>query len=416
MSYQTRIRWAAVGALLAAGAAAAAWWYPSWRFNRDLRAAEQAFAAYDFPTAREWLSKCEARRPNDADVQLLACRAARRSEDIAAAEKHYSRYRELVREPSPDAVLERSLLDAQSGRTKEVLGYLFPLLDAKHPRSEEILEALAVGSVVGYNLNDTRLWLTELLAIAPKNPIGRMHRANTLSTHGRVDEAIAILRELVAENPGNYSARIALAEQLMITKEPQQAAESYREAGKIRPGEVRTLLGLTRAMLLTGNKDEIAKLVPELEQLRDHSEALLHLGRFAIQEQRWADAERYLSRAVQLAPNDHEVHRELGICLFQRDRPEESRKHTERSRAIEVDLARLEKLSGMTLQAPRDPEPRVEAAEICLRNGQASEGLRWLHGVLEIDPAHKPAHRILANYYAANGDPQRAAVPSARAK
>jgi Tfp pilus assembly protein PilF len=55
-----------------------------------------------------------------------------------------------------------------------------------------------------------------------------------------------------------------------------------------------------------------------------------------------------------------------------------------------------------------DPAPRVEAARICMRNGQEQEGLRWLFGALQINPNHQPAHDALADYYERHGDTERA--------
>src|SRR5207244_3770988 len=144
------------------------------------------------------------------------------------------------------------------------------------------------------------------------------------------------------------------------------------------------------------------------ERHADNSEALLVCGQFALGEQRPDDAERLLRRAVELAPNDHEVHYQLGVCLQQLDRPEEARQHVERAKQIEADLIRLEKVFEATVRAPADPDPRLEAGQICLRNGQVTEGLRWLYGALEAAPDHKQTHAALADFFASQGDAEKA--------
>jgi Tfp pilus assembly protein PilF len=53
---------------------------------------------------------------------------------------------------------------------------------------------------------------------------------------------------------------------------------------------------------------------------------------------------------------------------------------------------------------PRDPTPRREAGLICLRNGQSAEGLRWLHGALEVAPGDRATHALLADYYFGQGN------------
>jgi Flp pilus assembly protein TadD len=140
------------------------------------------------------------------------------------------------------------------------------------------------------------------------------------------------------------------------------------------------------------------------------------VGRIAVREHRWSDAERLLTRAVLIAPHDYEIHRELAVCLYQLNRPDEARLHAERSREIEADRAKLEQLLVEVVKTPRDPAPRAEAGRICIKNGQTSEGLRWLVGALEFAPDHKPTHAALAEYYAANGDHERAKHHRARAQ
>jgi Flp pilus assembly protein TadD len=134
----------------------------------------------------------------------------------------------------------------------------------------------------------------------------------------------------------------------------------------------------------------------------------LECGRFALGEKRWSDAERLLRRTVEVAPYDPEVYYQLGVCLQQMDRPEEAREHVERARQIEADLMRLEKVFESSVRTPADPAPRLEAGQICLRNGQTAEGLRWLYGALESDPDHKPTHAALADYFASVGDSEKA--------
>jgi Tfp pilus assembly protein PilF len=45
---------------------------------------------------------------------------------------------------------------------------------------------------------------------------------------------------------------------------------------------------------------------------------------------------------------------------------------------------------------------------ICLRYGQDRQGLRWLFGVLQVDPAHRLTHQVLADYYERCGQWQQA--------
>ena len=79
-------------------------------------------------------------------------------------------------------------------------------------------------------------------------------------------------------------------------------------------------------------------------------------------------------------------------------------------------MMRLEKVFQAMVKAPADPAPRLEAGRICLRNGQVSEGLRWLSGVLDLVPDHKPTHQVLADHFESVGDTTLAEHHRARAR
>jgi tetratricopeptide (TPR) repeat protein len=388
--------------------------YPTWyglrvlRFRRDRAAAERALAEYDLAAARARLTDCLRRWPSDPGTRLLAARTARRDGDLAAAEEY------LAAGPGRDGpagarALERALLQAQRGETPEVQGFLFSCLDVHHPESAAIFEALAVGSVHNYQVGQARFWAGELLTKDPKNPVGRLVRAQTAESLGRDDRALDDYRGVVADYPKYTAARGRLAGLLLRTQKYEEAAAEYAALRRLLPDQEPPLLGLARCWVRLERTEEARPLVRQLEErYPNDSEAMLVCGQFALAEHRPADAEPLLRRAAELAPYDNEIHYQLGVCLGQLDRPEEARRHLERARQIEADLMRLEKLSTATVRAPTDPAPRLEAGRLCLQNGMAAEALRWLDGALAVAPDHKPTHAALADYFASRGDAEQA--------
>jgi tetratricopeptide (TPR) repeat protein len=405
-----RRRWLLLAALLLVLSA-----YPAWygvcllRFRRDRAEAEQALAAYDFAGARGHLASCLRLWPSDPPTRLLAAQAARRDGDLAAAEEQLEAYRTLRDAGAAERTLEWSLIQAERGRVGDVQAFLFSCLDVHHPASEQILEALAWGCVHNYQFDRARFWVEELLAKAPQNPVALLVRAQTAESLGQDDLALEEYRRLEADYPRYTLARAGLATLLFRSQKYEEAAAEYEELRRQQPEQVLYLLGLARCWERLDRTEAARPLIRRLEeQYPDNSEALLACGQFALGEHRPADAERLLRRAVALAPNDHEVHYQLGVCLQQLDLPEEARQHVERAKQIEADLIRLEKVFAATVRAPTDPAPRLEAGQLCLRNGQAAEGLRWLNGALEVAPGHKPTHAALADYFASQGNLERA--------
>jgi Flp pilus assembly protein TadD len=277
--------------------------------------------------------------------------------------------------------------------------------DAGHPATEQILEALLVGSVQVYQFDRAAFWAHHLLTRFPRNPIGRLIRAQMDDVLGKRDSAASACRELLADFPENARAKSLLAGLLYRAQQFAESAELYDELRRKRPDDLSPLLGLERCRDRMGRADDARALVRELEErFPANSEALLECGRFALGDGRAADAERLLRRAVELAPNDHEVHYQLALCLQRAGKTEEAREHFDQFKRVEADLVQLDALLKAVVNSPRDPAPRREAGLICLRNGQSAEGLRWLHGVLEIAPNDKPTHAALADYYMSQGD------------
>jgi len=390
----------------------------AWQFRHARAGAERALAAYDFPEARRHLDECIRRRPDDPAIRLLAAQAARRAGDLAAAQDQLEAFRERN---GSDAVakLEGAMLQAQRGQVREVSNYLMSRLEIRHPATSElVLEALASGCVQIYHLDRASLWIHELLQRAPKNPIGMLLRGQSLETMGNYDKAEEAFRALIKDYPNHVKARLSLADLLVRTAQRfEEAAKHYEQARRLEPDQAAPLLGLVRCRIALAQTDEVRRLVAELEaRYPDNSAALLECGRFAVTDNRLADAERLLRRAVQLAPFDREAHYRLGVCLQQLAQTGEAQQHIDKSRQIEADMIRIEKVFDAIVKAPDDPALRLEVGQICLRNGQAQEGLRWLHGALELNPGHMATHAALAAFYVQQGNAEQAEYHRQRAQ
>lgn len=389
----------------------------SWRFRRERDSGRAALARHDFPAAVRHLASALAERPRDPGALLLAAQAARRDGQLDEAQDYLDRHNAAVAEPGADAALQHALVQVQRGRISDYVKPLLDHLEVRHPQSEQICEALAQGSVHVYRLNEAAFWIRQLRERYPANPVGRLLEAQSQETLRHMDGAQELARRLVADYPEFDRGRLCLASLLVQAHQYGQAAEQYRTVLGRRPDDLTCLLGLLRCALGLGQSDEARELAGRLEQVHpDQPDGLLESARFALDEERLADAERLLRRALELAPSDREGHYLLGLCLDRQGRREEARRHAEQFQRIEEDGRQLEAAFKATLQSPGDPRPRLEAARICLRNAQTQEGLRWLYGVLEVDPRNREAHAMLAAHFAARGDRALADYHSSQAR
>ena len=111
-------------------------------------------------------------------------------------------------------------------------------------------------------------------------------------------------------------------------------------------------------------------------------------------------AEGLFRQAVANPPYAPEVLLDLAHTLELNGKSEEAARVREQAKAAEKDLLRLRDVTRMINADPGDLQLRVEAGTILLRNHLPAEGLAWINSALDIDPAYRPAHAALADYYA----------------
>lgn len=376
-----------------------------WQCRQHHRAAEEELARYNFEEAGAELAECLRLRPGNAGLRLLAARTARRASQYDRAEDYLDAYDALVKKPTPEGTLERRLLRAERGEVAEVGDYLTACLEAHHPDSELILEALALGEVQVYHLGPAMALLQDLIRRQPGNVPALLTRGLMLESVGQLDEAIACYRQAVEHNPGNNRAELSLAEGLRRRKDYAEAADVFERLRRRRPHDPDVLLGLARSWASLDRPAEARQVLDELLALGEAGKAgLLERGKLAVQEGQLAEAEGWLRRAVAAYPHDASSNYQLALCLERLGKTAEAETYRRRRREIEADMKRLAELYPETLRHPENAALRLEAGQICQRNGQPKEALRWFQGALQADPNHKPTHQALGDLYERQGD------------
>jgi tetratricopeptide (TPR) repeat protein len=367
-----------------------------WR-QSQFRAVEQALERRDFSEARALLGECLKHWPQDAELRLLAARAARQDGDFAEADKQLELCQRL--QGNQDGInLERVLLTAQMGDPDRVEGYL--LSYPNRPASEAVLvfEAFAQGYFKTQRLNESLYCLDRWLKEQPDNVQALLWRGQVLERRNDLEEAVASYRRAVAQDPDDDKSRRLLALALVRSDRAKEAVE-HLERLRRHSTDTEILLGLARCRRSLGQVDEARRLLDEvLAREKRHAEALSEHGKLALQTGQPVEAERWLRRALVEAPYDRETNYTLYLCLVQQEREQDAAEVLETVERIRADLQRVSELRRQVAASPRDPSLRYEAGMIFLRNGQKAEGLRWLRSALELNPSYPEALAALAKY------------------
>ena len=119
-----------------------------------LRRSRAALDRQDAKQAEALLDRCYWPAARGAEWHLLAGRAARLRDDLDGAERHLTECQRLEGQPSAESTLEWALLQAQGREMDSVEEFLRKAIDANHPQSILILDAMGRGYLRSYRVLD----------------------------------------------------------------------------------------------------------------------------------------------------------------------------------------------------------------------------------------------------------------------
>ncbi|TMQ32268.1 MAG: tetratricopeptide repeat protein, partial [Planctomycetota bacterium] len=311
----------------------------------------------------------------------------------------------------PEVGLEKTLLAVRQGKVNPGdESYLWAMIEQNPNDATVIVEVLVPYYLEHYHFQSAGQALELWLQIDPGAVRPLLLRAQVYEAMGDPQKALADYRQAVKLAPDSEEAELQLAIQLVGHLKAAEAAGHFEHLLQGRPDSAIVLVGLARCRYLTGDARTAQDLLKRALAMHPNSvNALCELGQIALEDGHVEDAERWLQEALRQDPYERDALHLLARCYQKLDKKNLAKEYTARFTKVDADLVRLKKLAREVLDAPRNPDLRYEAGVICLRNGQAQEGLRWLSGALQIDPQHGPTHQALADYYEKAGEPETAA-------
>jgi tetratricopeptide (TPR) repeat protein len=388
-----------------------------------LRSARRALAQRNFVQAEADLEVCLKHWPDDADLHFQRARSLRRAALVGGDDANWESkaLQELsecdrLNYPPEDVALERSLVMAMHGDLERVETRLLALLSEEQPDSPLILETLAPLYLARFQVPRALLCIAQLIAHEPDNAYAHYWRGlarDLLLSHG---QAIDEYQRALDLNPNFKEARQHLAEALLTVQHYAEARQQFEWLLERTPGDRALLLGLARAWHGQGDLERTQSLLDQLAAGEaEESLVLEERGKLAFEQGQLEDAERFLSRALQLAPGQAQANYTLYQCLLHQGRKAEAEKYRTRFEQIKADTQRFRKLAELIRTSPQKADLRAEAGTLLLRNDQAAQALGWLTSALQLDPYHPTAHRALGDYYDRLGQRDRAEFHRRRA-
>lgn len=372
------------------------------------RAAEKALALRHLDEARAHIAVCLQTWPASAPTRLLAARISRLSQAYDEAEEHLVFCSRLKGAPVEEIQLEELLMRAQRGDMSSEVEQLLLKHKERDPNAQPLmLEAISAGYRKLYRLREALKVLDMLVEVFGDH-------GWVWSTRGTLHEQLLDAKKAVADyekalelDPADDQARERLGFVLLTNvRSIAEALQHFEVLYARHPDKPIIMQGLARCLRDLGQLDAARDLLDRLLKVEPNDAiALAERGRLALELGQYAEAEGFLRRSAALEPYDYQINFVLAQCLSMNGRKAESEKIKVQLEQIQKDNSRMEVLMHHDLMAaPHDADLRYEAAAICVRLGNITEGVRWLQSAVQEDPFHRPSHVALADYYQTVGD------------
>lgn len=209
----------------------------------------------------------------------------------------------------------------------------------------------------------------------PQSAVAHDQLARALAQAGQLDQALAYFRQAVQLNPDDPEIRHNLAKALMVKKQYDEAVEHCRAALRVNPAFTQAHLNLGRLLLQKGELDAALHHLSETLRFDPKvTEAHLLMARIHLERRDARHAIAALRSAYQLAPENHQLARDLAWLLATTPGLAQS----DRSEAVR--LAR----QAVAMNARKSPALLDTLAAALAASGQFEEAIRTCRRAIEL--------------------------------
>jgi tetratricopeptide (TPR) repeat protein len=227
----------------------------------------------------------------------------------------------------PGLQLNLGLSLFKSGAMKEAADTFMPLLKDQPPSSPEVLRLTTLIGLARYGSGDYAAavpFLEQATAADPQNLPFRLALAHSCLWSKQYQCVLDVYHEILMLNAESAEADMLAGEALDEMKDKAGAIQQFRSAVKADPKEPNVHFGLGYLLWGLLQLDEAAQeFQAELDNNPDHAQALTYLADCHMKLNKPEDAIALLERAIRIDPSIGLAHLDLGILLGDAGRPDE---------------------------------------------------------------------------------------------
>jgi tetratricopeptide (TPR) repeat protein len=401
-----RLRVKVFAVLIVIGAAGALYLtYEHFRVIRLARAVRQSFAARHIAESRALLQRWLAIQPGSAEAHYYKAWAAMAADQLGEAFQEIEQAGKLGYDQTSLDCLS-AIGQSRTERFNEAEPGLEQAFREHREPKDMVAKELARIYLSTYRLEAAASAIEQWRTLAPEDPQPYMW-SNEVLARSDDEPAIAIqnYRAALERDPNLDKARLGLAQQLGKARRYDEAEQEYRTYLKHKPDDSTALLGLGRNAFLQGDIDAARKYFESAVKANPRqSDALKELGQIDLRLGRFQQACETLERLTQIDPFDAEARYTYAQALKLSGDDTRARVELAQAARLRKENDEIVDLRNALVKEPNNLNARFQVTKWMFDHGHRDEGLKWTKEILRADPRHVPTHKLLAEYYATQGD------------
>jgi Flp pilus assembly protein TadD len=279
----------------------------------------------------------------------------------------------------------------------------------------------------------------EIGTLTPTPAASVLTTAQQLMHDGKFAEADAALRPLIAGNPKDAEPRYLLAYSLMRENKPADSLREYTAAAALRKPSAGDLRNVALDYVLLKDLSDAERWMSRsLEMDPKDAETWYAMGRLHYTQGRYADALSCFEKTLALSPhsvkgennlglayealnrNDDALHAYRTAIAWQKDDPQPSEQpllnlailllHRNQTGEAQDLLQKAERI------APNEPRIHENLGQVYLRTGRATDAVAEFDAAVKLAPGNPRYHFLLGQACRRSGDDARARKEFARSE
>ena len=260
-----------------------------------------------------------------------------------------------------------------------------------------------------------------------------LRQVRDLISSGNFTQAETALRAYLRADPNSANACYLLAYSLLRQNKPKASLEEYTRAAALQTPTANDLRSVGQDYVLLNDYEDAGKWITRSVQLAPNDpEGWYSLGRLRYTQQQYVDATKLFEHALRLAPNSVKVENNLGLAYEGLNRTDDAVAAYRRAIALQdaaspdqaseqpllnlaiVLIHRADNAAALPLLlraeaiAPRDPRIQEQLGQVYMQQTNFAEAQKHLELAAQLDPERSNLHFLLGQAYRHLGRSQEA--------